>query len=111
MANINVLVASVNNLHSCSDYTYKWCENVAVFRRRKLHSKRTKCHQLSSSSSRRSWRLCAATELRFVRDSTGKNSDNVPTQIASIEIPVTCYQVYTHRSRTLWNCLLLYIGR
>lgn len=100
MANIYTLVPSVNNLCIYNETGSKFCcysAGDALTRRRHYDAKKKcgDCDYFSGCGARdspvgRSWRLCAATELRVVQESSSK-SINAPIPV--IEIPVTCYQI------------------
>lgn len=102
MANIHSLVASVNNLYLHSEKSnkfYYYSENNDVLGRKKVNNKK-KCGEYfceyrygaGVSTIGRSWRLCAATEVRVAENTNSENGDaHSPTPF--IEIPVTCYQV------------------
>ncbi|KAI3454293.1 hypothetical protein Pfo_010956 [Paulownia fortunei] len=102
MANIHTLVASVNNLYPCSESSNtSHCYDITcALTRRRSNDKKKKCGNndyLGGCGARvsaigHSWRLCAATELRVVQESSSKNI-NVQNQVPLIEIPVTCYQI------------------
>ncbi|KAH6832226.1 plastid division protein [Perilla frutescens var. hirtella] len=104
MANIHTLVpgVNVNNLCIYNENGSKFCcynASDALTRRRTYDAKKKcgDCDYFSGCGARdppvgRSWRLCAATELRVVQESYSK-SVNVPNQVPVIEIPVTCYQI------------------
>lgn len=103
MATIHTLVPSVNNLLCLYNETGNsfWCYSAsdALARRRSFDAKKKcgDCDYFSGCGTRdlavvRSWRLCAATELRIVQERYSK-SINSPNQTPVIEIPVTCYQV------------------
>ncbi|KAK6148197.1 hypothetical protein DH2020_019109 [Rehmannia glutinosa] len=103
MANIHTLVASVNYLNLCSDCgnRLQCYDTVDTLTRRRSNDKKKKCGNsdfLSGCGGRvsatgHSWRLCAATELRVVQESSSKNINVVQNQVPFIEIPVTCYQI------------------
>ncbi|KAL0441193.1 UNVERIFIED_CONTAM: Plastid division protein CDP1, chloroplastic [Sesamum radiatum] len=102
MANIQTLVASVNKLYLSSDASNKLhsYDTFDALARRRSDDKKRKTWNfdyLSGGPARvsglgHSWRLCAATELRLVQESSSKNIDG-PNQVPCIEIPVTCYQI------------------
>ncbi|KAK6148189.1 hypothetical protein DH2020_019101 [Rehmannia glutinosa] len=103
MANIHTLVASVNYLNLCSDCgnRLQCYDTVDALTRRRSNDKKKKCGNsdfLSGCGGRvsatgHSWRLCAATELRVVQESSCQNINVVQNQVPFIEIPVTCYQI------------------
>lgn len=102
MANILTLVGTVNNLYPCNESSNKLnqCDSVDALARKRINEKKKKCGNydyLSGFGARvsgvgRTWRLCAATELRVVQETYNRNI-NVQNPVALIEIPVTCYQV------------------
>ncbi|KAL8457211.1 hypothetical protein ACS0TY_035164 [Phlomoides rotata] len=101
MANIHTVVPSPNNLHLLNDSSSKFhCYHTsnALSRGRSYDKKKCGVHdQLSGCGARfsvidRSWRLCAATELRVVQESFNKDI-SAQNQVPVIEIPVTCYQI------------------
>ncbi|KAL6583642.1 hypothetical protein OROMI_002931 [Orobanche minor] len=102
MANIRALVATVNNLNLYIDNGNRlpYCDIIYALTRRRGHVEKKKCVNsdfLSGcrgrlSTSGQSWRLCAATELRDVRECSSKNI-SVPNEVPFVEIPVTCYQI------------------
>ena len=102
MANIHTLLPSVNHLCLSSEAGNKFCcynAGDTLIRRRNYDAKKkfgdcdyhSRCGARDSAAGR-SWRLCAATDLRVVQESHGK-SINAANQVPVIEIPVTCYQV------------------
>ncbi|XP_057804101.1 plastid division protein CDP1, chloroplastic [Salvia miltiorrhiza] len=102
MANIHTLVPSVNNIYFYSETGNKFCcynagDTLTWRRNYDAKKKCSGCDFHSGCGARdpavgRSWRLCAATDLRVVQDSPNK-SINAPNQVPLIEIPVTCYQL------------------
>ncbi|KAL6524604.1 hypothetical protein OROHE_016275 [Orobanche hederae] len=102
MASIRALVATVNNLNLYIDNGNRlpYCDIIYALTTRRGHVKKKKCVNsdfLSGcrgrvSTNGQSWRLCAATELRDVRECSSKNI-SVPNQVPFVEIPVTCYQI------------------
>lgn len=102
MANIHSLVASVNNLYLHSEISNKfsyYSENNDVLGPKRVNNKK-KCGEYfcdirygaGVSTVCRSWRLCAATEVRVAENTNSENGDAYsPTPF--IEIPVTCYQI------------------
>ncbi|XP_051123300.1 plastid division protein CDP1, chloroplastic isoform X2 [Andrographis paniculata] len=70
MANIHALVPSVNNATLCS----------------------TDSTDSLVSAIDHPWRLCAATELNLVQESSRRNF-HAQSEVPFIEIPVTCYQI------------------
>ncbi|XP_047955723.1 plastid division protein CDP1, chloroplastic-like [Salvia hispanica] len=102
MANIHTLLPSVNHLCLSSEAGNKFCcynAGDTLIRRRNYDAKKkfgdcdyhSRCGARDSAAGR-SWRLCAATDLRVVQESHGK-SINAANQVPVIEIPVTCYQI------------------
>ncbi|GFP88519.1 plastid division protein cdp1 chloroplastic [Phtheirospermum japonicum] len=102
MAHIHTLLTSVSNLNLCIDSGNRLlcCDTIDALARRRGHDRKKKSGNgdfLSGCRSRVSaigqpWRLCAATELRVVQESSSKNT-TVQNQVPFIEIPVTCYQI------------------
>lgn len=101
MAYIHTMMPSANNLHLLNDSSNKFhCYHMSNSLARGRSYDKKKCgvrDHLSGcggsvSSIDRSWRLCAATELRSAQESFSKDI-NMQNQVPVIEIPVTCYQV------------------
>ncbi|XP_075515259.1 plastid division protein CDP1, chloroplastic-like [Primulina tabacum] len=103
MANIHALVASVNGICCCGQNSGRFHLNGSFvsLNRRKGYRMKHKCGNSGYRNGGRvrvpavgghPWRLRAATDLRFVEESTSRNSI-VQNQVPFIEIPVTCYQI------------------
>ncbi|KAL1568352.1 plastid division protein CDP1, chloroplastic-like [Salvia divinorum] len=102
MDNILTLVPSVNNLCLYSETGNKlYCYNAGdILTWRRNYDAKKKCGDFDYHSGcgakdsvvGRPWRLCAATDLRVVQESSSKRINDA-NQVPVIEIPVTCYQI------------------
>ncbi|XP_075523638.1 plastid division protein CDP1, chloroplastic-like isoform X2 [Primulina tabacum] len=103
MANIHALVTSVNDICCCGQNSgrFHWNGSFVSLNRRKGYRTKNKCGNSGYRNGGRvrvpavgghPWRLRAATDPRFVEESTSRNSI-VKNQVPFIEIPVTCYQI------------------
>ncbi|XP_073048685.1 plastid division protein CDP1, chloroplastic-like isoform X4 [Primulina eburnea] len=98
MASFLALVASVNDLYYCSQNSgrFHWNDCFVSLNSRNRYCTKNKCgnssYRVRVPAAGHPWRLRAATDLRFVEESTSRNSI-VKNQVPFIEIPVTCYQI------------------